>query len=304
MKYHVERSTLIQADISKVESLIKDFNQWNNWSPWTIAEPDCRIAIKGEIGQVGHQMHWDGQIIGEGMNTIESLDGNKINYDLQFIKPFKSQAKASLILTKEDKATKVTWTMDSRMPFFLFFMVPMMKAWIGMDYDRGLHMLKEMAEKGKIEAKSSNEGIKDFAGFNYIGLQRTTHMTDIAKNMQIDFEKLSKAVTAKGSNPKHWLSLYPKFDIKNQTMTYIAAVSDEGVNLGENYVKGSIENGKMLEIKHRGSYSFLSNAWSMGMMYLRAKKMKQKPVPFEYYWNNPQQVEEKDLETSIYFPLK
>ena len=307
MKYHVERSTLIKASMDKVQSLVKDFNHWNTWSPWTIAEPGCKISCEGNAGQVGHKMSWEGEIIGSGMNTLEAITENRMGYNLEFIKPFKSKAKTAFEFKKKGDEVEVTWAMDSSMPFFLFFMVPMMKAWIGMDYDRGLKMLKAMAEKGKVNAKTTNAGVTDFKGFAYVGLQRTGSMDEIAKNMGADFETLMKDVEAKGLNPKHWVSLYPKFDMKNQMMTYIAAISVENadhVDMGPDYVSGTIDSGKMLEIKHDGSYEFLGNAWSMGMMCLRAKKMKQKPVPFEYYWNSPHETKEDDLKTSVYFPIK
>lgn len=101
--------------------------------------------------------------------------------------------------------------------------------------------------------------------------------------------------------------LYPKFNMKTMEVTYIAAVSDEdlqGIDLGTEYIKGRIEDSKMLEIKHNGSYEFLGNAWSMGMMSMQAAKLKGKMMPFEQYWNNPMEVSPEELKTSIYFPLK
>ena len=95
--------------------------------------------------------------------------------------------------------------------------------------------------------------------------------------------------------------------MKTMMVTYIAAISDENVgdlNLGNEYIKGTITNGKMLEIKHNGAYDFLGNAWSMGMMNMRAKKMKAGGDPFEQYWNNPMETAPEDLKTSVYFPLK
>lgn len=90
-------------------------------------------------------------------------------------------------------------------------------------------------------------------------------------------------------------------------MTYIAAVSDEDlkeVDLGPDYVRGEIASSKALEIKHDGAYDFLGNAWSMGMMYLRAKKMKGKHFPFEQYWNSPMEEEPDNLKTSVFYPVK
>ncbi len=307
MKYHVERSTSIHADLKKVRALVEDFKHWNSWSPWTIVEPDCKMSLQGEPNTPGHKMSWDGQVIGSGVNAIESVEQNAIHYDLEFIKPYASKAKITFKFEVVEGKVRVTWTMDSSLRFYKFFMIPIMKAWIGMDYDRGLKMLKTMAEKGHIPAKTTNGGTVDFEGFNYVGIQRTGTMEDISTTMKKDFEKLTADVHSKGLKPKHWVSLYPKFNMVKNSMTYVAAVSVENpdeVDMGSDYISGTIDSGKMLEIKHEGSYEFLGNAWSMGMMCARAKKMKQKGVPFEYYWNSPQDTEEKDLKTSVYFPVK
>lgn len=307
MKYNIEKSIEINADMDKVKGLVADFGTWNSWSPWTIAEPDCEVKVTGSAGTVGHEMFWDGEIIGSGTHTIREMSDGRIDFDLEFLSPYKSKAQTYFMFEKNGGSTKVTWGMDGSMPFFLFFMIPMMKQWIGMDYERGLKMMKAIAEKGKVNAKTKNEGIKDVEGFGYVGLERTCSMAEIKDVMPEDFGKLMKVLQENGKNAKHWLSVYSKMNMKNGQMTYIAAMSDEdleGVELGSEFKIGKIKGGKMLEIKHEGSYDFLGNAWSMGMMIVRAKKMKQNAAPFEYYWNNPDGTEESELKTSVYFPVK
>jgi len=49
--------------------------------------------------------------------------------------------------------TRVTWSMQSSLPFFLFFMRKSFENFVGMDYDRGLRMLKEQLESGKISSR-------------------------------------------------------------------------------------------------------------------------------------------------------
>ena len=165
-----------------------------------------------------------------------------------------------------------------------------------------------MAEKGEVKAKTTNNGVVDYEGFSYVGIQKTISIDDIKNTMPKDFEKIVQdVVITNNKSAKHWVSIYPKMDMKNRRMTYIAAVSDEdldGVDLDSNYIRGSLNGGKVLEIKHDGSYDFIGNAWSMGMMYVRAKKMKQRDVPFEQYWNSPLEVSPEELKSSIYFPLK
>lgn len=308
MKYHVEKSTTIEASVDSIRPLIADFNNWPKWSPWNIIEPDCPMEVEGTPGEVGQKMSWDGKVIGSGTNTLAEIDGNDFHYDLAFLKPWKSQAKTKLVLSEEGGNTKVTWTMDSSLPFFMFFMVDMMKNWIGMDYDRGLRMLKEVAEKGSVNATTTNKGVVDFEGFSYIGIERTVSFEKL-KEMTEDFTKLMNLLEEKGTVARQWVTIYTKWDMKNKQATYVAAMSDENLKdaeLGSAFKRGELATGKALEILHEGSYDFLGNAWSMGMMVTQAKKkeMKQSGVPFEYYHNSPKDTAPEQLKTSIYFPLK
>ena len=308
MKYHIEKSTTIAADNEHVRSFIENFARWSEWSPWTIVEPDCEVIVEGTPGEIGHTMRWKGEIIGSGSQTLSAKNDESLHYDLEFITPFKSKAKASFLFESSDNGTTVTWTMDSKMPFFLFFMVNTMKNLIGMDYERGLKMLKAVAEHGEISATTTYVGVTDIDGFSYVGIKKTVPFAEVGEAMRADFKKLiDNVVHTRGKSAKQWITLYPKSDMRNLTMTYIAAISDEelhDVDLGPEYVHGTIQNGRALEIKHDGPYEFLGNAWSMGMMHLRAKKMKQNGIPFEHYRNSPEEVEAHELKTSVFFPVK
>lgn len=308
MKFTVNRSITINASHKKVRNLITDFKHWSKWSPWTIAEPDCDIDVSGKPEAIGHEMTWNGKIIGSGKNTLVHMSDDMLGYSLEFIKPFASKAEVSFKFTSKKSQTHVTWIMNGNMPFFMFFMIPMMKGWISMDYDRGLKMLKSLAETGKIQANTSNKGIVQLTGFSYVGLKRTTHMDDMGTAMQKDFDKIiDDVINTQGKSAEHWLSLYPKINMGSMEMSYVAAVSDENlkdIDLGSDYVNGSVATGQALEIYHKGSYEFIGNAWSMGMMYIRAMKLKQHGAPFEHYWNSPKEVSPEKLKTSVYFPLK
>ena len=308
MKFYVEKSTKIEASLSRVRQWVEDFNRWNSWSPWVVVEPDCLVTVNGEPGQAGHRMHWDGEVIGSGVNTLVESSPDQLTYDLEFIKPFKSQAKVSFTFAIDGDATSVTWKMDSAMPFFLFFMIPTMKNWIGMDYERGLRMLKAMVEQGEVKAETTHAGIVAYEGFSYVGIKRSLPIEDMPQKMQADFERIvNDIVVERGKGARHWVALYPKWDFRRMTATYIAAVSDEDLqdeDLGPDYVSGSIKSGQCLEVKHKGAYDFLGNAWSMGMMTIRAKKLKTKGAPFEQYWNSPLEVAPEALETSVFLPVK
>lgn len=308
MKFNVEKSTTINAPLSKVRELVEDFNHWNSWSPWTMLEPGCSVVVAGTPKELGHSMSWDGELIGSGKNILVASDSSHLYYDLAFFKPWKSKAKVGFKIEERNGKTDVVWSMDSSLPFLFFFMVKTMKNMIGMDYERGLCMLKEVAENGVIKCQTRNQGITDYTGFSYVGLKRTVPFSEMSTAAAQDFERIVNDIVVEGKKgARHWVCLYPKFDTKKMIVTYIAAVSDEDAKslaLSSDYVSGVIASGKSLEVQHDGAYDFLGNAWAMGMINLRAKKIKAKGVPFEQYWNSPLETSPEDLKTSVFFPVK
>lgn len=320
MKFEVSKSITIDAPIGKVRGLIEDFKNWNSWSPWTVLEPECTVDVTGTANEPGHSMSWEGEVIGAGKNTLRSSSDTRLIYDLEFVKPWKSTAEVHFefeeIGNQSSSKTnpqslpqiKVTWSMNSSMPFFMFFMIKTMKNMIGMDYQRGLIMLKALTEKGHLNCKTNNKGVIEYKGFSYVGIERTLPFEQMPAKMDEDFRQIVKdIVEEKQKSAMHWVCLFPEFNMKTMSVTYIAAVSDENladIDLGSQYVSGKISDSKALEIRHDGAYTFLGNAWSMGMMNIRARKIKQQHVPFEQYWNSPLEVAPEALKTSIYFPIK
>lgn len=308
MKLSVSRSIQINAPLEQVKLLVEDFHHWQFWSPWAVLEPEAKIVVSGVSGEPDHSMTWDGQIIGAGKNTLVENSETSLSYSLQFTKPWKSQANTHFRFSVDEDVTTVTWVMESGWPLFLFFMLKTTQVMIGMDYDRGLKMLKEVAEKGELKCQTLNAGEVTHQGFDYVGIKREVHFDDIAEYTQKDFEKIVNDIVIQGQkSAEHWVCIYPKFNMKKQTLSYIAAISSEQLSdlpLDDTYIRGRLESGKCLEIKHNGAYDFIGNAWSMGHMFLRAKKIKQNHFPFEQYWNSPFEVAPHELMTSIYFPIK
>ena len=117
-KTRVEKSITINASTNKVKSIISDFNHWKHWSPWLILEPGCKVRVATD----GKMQEWEGNRIGSGVIKVTKESEFVVNYDLTFLKPWKSVAKTDFILEEVgQKATKLTWTMDSSLPFFMFF---------------------------------------------------------------------------------------------------------------------------------------------------------------------------------------
>ena len=81
----VQRIITIDARQATVFALVNDFQQANKWSPWFEDDPNARIEYFGARRGVGAGVTWDGNIIGQGSQTItESVPFSRVVTDLDF----------------------------------------------------------------------------------------------------------------------------------------------------------------------------------------------------------------------------
>lgn len=301
----VKRSIVIDLPVEKVYALISDFNTWRNWSPWLILEPEAQSEVTAD----GSSYSWKGERVGEGSITKTSEDSpHTMQCDLVFLKPWKSKAQVRFELAEEGNSTKVTWTMASSLPVFLFFMKKTMTTMIGMDYDRGLAMLKDYAETKAVPSKLEFTGPTVFEGCSYVGITTDCAFSEIGPTMQADLQRLHKWIQDSSAATQGFLfSLYHKWDMANQTTQYTVGIPVEAVpeELAPDFSSGDIPKTNAYCLTHTGPYRHLGNAWSAGMNLARSKVFKQNKQipPFEVYTNCPDEVDEKDVETKIYFPI-
>lgn len=308
-KFQVKRSTVIDAPIEKVYDTFADFSTWTTWSPWLIAEPDAKVVVSASPSTVGATYEWIGDITGQGRLEHKRLEPHRlIEDDLNFIKPFKSYALDVLRFEPAPGGTRVIWAMDSSLPWFLFWMIPMMKTFIGMDYARGLAMAKEWIETGSISSKSTILGVQKVGPLRMVGIASSSSVDDIGPSMERAFD------TAKAEMTKHGLplngdmiSVYKKFHIKSGFFDYISGyVIPAEIELpgGTGLQSWSLGSCKAFHVQHIGSYKHLGNAWSIANMHIRHKKIKQSRVgTYEIYRTVPP-VPDNELITDIYLPLK
>ena len=305
-KLNINRSITIEAPADKIFKVLNHFETWSPWSPWLIMEPEATVDVRED----GKFYSWQGKRIGEGQMAITNEVENKsIDYDLEFLKPWKSKAKVRFEFAEDGEQTKVTWYMDSALPFFLFWMKKMTTAYISMDYDRGLNMLKDYVENGTVPSKIGFDGDTNFPGYKYVGVKTTCSMEDIGPKMGTDFGKLNKWFSDHGIQPADVpFSMYHKWDMVNKKVEYTSGfpVKDYPENLSGDFVKGEIPQLKTYSLTHTGPYRHLGNAWSTGynMHQSKAFKMNKSVAAFETYPSDPAKVAEDDIVTKIYFPIK
>ncbi len=294
----ISRSIFIEAPLTKVKSVVTDFHSWPIWSPWLITEPDAKVVVADD----GQSYTWEGKRVGAGEMSIKAESNEQVDYNLLFLKPWKSKADVSFLLQAKDNGTEVSWTMQSSLPFFLFFMKKKTEAWIGSDYERGLAMLKEYIEQDQVNSKLEFMGSQPFTGTYYVGIERKTTYEGMKQSMGQDFGSLMEKFEMGNGQ---WFSIYHKFDMVHQKVHYTACVGldelPDAVPL--DWVKGKIEPCNMFVVRHIGPYDHIGNAWSAAMSCMRAKefKTKRKTSPLEIYRNSPQNTDPKDLVSDICF---
>ena len=305
-KLYVKESILIEAQPQKIVSVLSDFNSWQYWSPWLIAEPQAKV----EVAPDNKYYYWEGAIVGAGQMWIRAESEKAIAIDLEFLKPFKSKAKVAFFLEPEAGKTKLSWTMDSSLPFFLFWMKKAYEVFISMDYCRGLKMLKDWIELGQVPSMIFVNGIKERPAQNYIGIQRDCATETLEKYMSEDFEILMtfshKNHADKLNGPP--FTMYPIWDVVGKKVRYIACqpVSEIPDDLPSNFTSGVLPATQVHAITHTGPYRHVANAWAVQMMYQQKKifRPNKKTIPLEIYHNSPKNTSELELISEIQLGAK
>lgn len=296
----------INAPLDKVYQTINRMSTWKRWSPWLIMDPDAKVDVSTD----DKSYSWSGKRTGEGhMKITNEVSNQSVDYDLTFLKPWKSEAKVRFTTTAKNGGTEVAWHMDSKLPWFMFWMKNKMVSFIGNDYERGLNLLKDFVEDGQIHSKLDWKGESQYPGCTYLGIRRTCSIADMPKLMEEDFTKLiSYAMSCDTSNTAGAFNQYHKFDFVKGIVDYTAGVPFENIpaNAHKEYITGNLPATKLYTLEHKGPYHHIGNAWSTmyNMHQNKEIKIKKGYAPFETYGNSPKNTDPKELISYINFAVK
>ncbi len=305
-KFEVVESTTIAAELGHIRGIVRDFRQWESWSPWLSAEPNCPLEYAAD----GNSYSWDGKVVGSGRMELVREEETAIYYKLTFLKPWKSESTVDFQFAKKGQETQVTWRMQGALPFFMFWMKKMMRGWVGADYRRGLAKLKDFAESGTVPSRTEFPGVQQGVVSHYVGLRSQCKIHDLGADMPPLYEKLNKWIEKNDTNASGKpLTIYHKFDIANATADYTAAIPVDKVPtaLPPGFTSGKLNAPRSYQIRHTGAYRHLGNAWSAGMMHERSKAFRRNKAcdPFEVYVTDPSSgVDEDQLVTEIHIPAR
>lgn len=309
MKYQVVESITINSAIQAVKDQVFDLREWESWSPWLCLEPLAQTTNHKEGVHLEDYLFWSGNVIGEGEMQVQSRTNDHLVCQLRFLKPWKSKAMTTITLTQQGDSTKVTWTMDAGLPFYLFFMKTMMKTMISKDYKRGLLRLKNLVELGEVPAKL--EFVKDVTkndAFYFVGKRNSCLYKDLEETMVKDYETVSELLEKNAADARA-VCLYHKVDMVKDLFDYsIGFAFDEKPTFAIGDLERlSLPEHTALQANLEGSYDFLADAWTGIMMHQKARKLKSfnKVPPYEEYVKDPTNTTDpKAYFTKIFVPVK
>ncbi|PQO26998.1 SRPBCC family protein [Blastopirellula marina] len=309
-RFHVEKSIEIAAPPEKVYETVVDYATWSRWSPWLCSEPDAVVTVSENSNAIGSLYSWEGKIVGAGeIEHVQLEPGRSIVDEIRFTKPHRSSSSVRFDFERTQSGTLLTWQMDGSLPWFLFWMTSMMQTFIGMDYERGLKMLKEYIETGKVPSQTKVVGIEQVEPLKMVGLRRSCTLSGIGPSMEAAVSELLPLLEKQGlAQEGELMSAYHKFNLKSQTCDYTIGkvlAADTDVKVDAPLVVWSSPATKALCVEHLGDYRHLGNGWSAANQYVRYKRLKQSGCSaFEIYTNDPHHLPVEQWCTKIYLPLK
>jgi len=152
-EYQVEKKITIRQPKINVFDYIRMLKNQDNFSVWATMDPGMKKYYRGTDGHPGFVSGWESQNknVGKGEQEIkEVINGERIEYEIRFIKPFEAIARAAM---KTDSVaqneTLVTWQFDSRMNYPMNIMLLFMNIdkMVGNDLEKGLVNLKQVLEQ-------------------------------------------------------------------------------------------------------------------------------------------------------------
>lgn len=313
---HVERSTVIDAPICTVFTLVNGYGRFNEWSPWAKRDPNTKYTFEGPDFGVGAKMSWasDDRNVGSGSQEIVAskpfeLVGSKLDFGEH------GTADAFFRLSEEGQGTKVVWGFDSDAGWNLIgrYFGLAMDSMLGKDYEDGLASLKQLAEGlPKTDWCDSGAEVVDAKPIKiaWVSGSSSTDPAAIGAALGASYGEVGAFLGQHGleqAGPP--ISITTKWDEAGGMFAYEAAIPVAGMPAGEiradSPVKlGPTYEGKAIKVVHKGPYENLPGAYEQITAYAAVHGLELGERPWEEYVSDPGNTPQEELITNVYFPVK
>ena len=149
--YNLQRSIVVNRSLQDTFYYLKYIKNQDDWSPWNKKDPDMKQSQTGTDGSIGFVNRWEGnKDVGVGEQEIVNIiENQRIDSQLRFFKPWKSESDAYLITKEVDASkTEVTWGFSgvNKVPLNIMMLFFSMDKTVGKDFEEGLASLKDNLE--------------------------------------------------------------------------------------------------------------------------------------------------------------
>lgn len=152
-EYTIECAININKPKRVVFDYLRLLRNHNNFIKWALIDPNMKKDYTGTDGTVGFISAWDSENkqVGKGeQEVLKIAEGEKIDYELRFIRPFEGTSDASIAtVASGEEQTKVIWVFNGKMkyPMNLMLLFMNLEKMLARDLDEGLVRLKSILEK-------------------------------------------------------------------------------------------------------------------------------------------------------------
>lgn len=151
-EYHVQRTTVINGNISDVFNYVSSLENQNEYAVWQKKDPNVIVSFKGNSGEIGSIYSWNSKVedVGTGEQEIINIENDeRVDFELRFKEPMEMTGNA-YFETKSitNLETEVTWGFEGTSPYptnFFMLFIDMDKE-LGPDLEKGLANMKEVWE--------------------------------------------------------------------------------------------------------------------------------------------------------------
>ena len=151
--YTIERETIINQPKQQVFNYIKILNNQQYFNKWVMADLQMRQTFTGTDGAVGFIYAWDSdnKQVGKGEQEIKAIaDGEQVDSEVRFMKPFEGKLLASFITTATTPGqTRVRWIINGQRNFMMrvFHLLFNLRKTLGKDMLISMDNLKSLMER-------------------------------------------------------------------------------------------------------------------------------------------------------------
>ena len=292
--YFAERSIRTSAPPEVVFSHVRYWKDWHAWSPWAEQDSTMQSSVTGEDGEIASLYSWTGDpdLTGRGeMSTTGVTPNEQVRYHLHLIEPWESESDGYVRIKPVDRGSQVSWAMYGKnaFPWNVAMLFMNMDKMIGPDFERGLELLKGLAEKDAAVLARYPASEVEFPGGRYAVIRAMVPFTGI-KDFFIRSLGTVEQATSKARGVRIAgapVGLYYTWDEKAGSTDLAVGMPTTGTVETSNVSMIDVPPGRAFKVDYYGPYEGMVAAYGSLSLYFHVQGLTFKGPAMEEYVTDP-----------------